>query len=485
MKKSHWFLTGCLLFFLFILFLSPISGDDWGNYLVGSLGLRHMIGQAIGMYFSWEGRFLNRILINLLTYHKFLWNIVNSLVLVSIIFLSSCIYPFKNKKMIMILLFLSILFMNVFTFSQVVVWIAGNLTYLFVFPLLLLYIKLLYQKVIFSPKQVVFLFFLNFIIPMFVEHMGLLLIFFNIYFLVVEYIRHHKISKVLFLFLLCSIGSFLLMFWSPGNRIRSSMENLDFNHLNLFGKIGYNLPNFVSYTYIINYFLLFLIFIGSILLIRHCISHKIVRLFCYLYECFSLVLGFHYLLSSFQILSISLFSSSHILVIIYYLSFTIFNFYLLLKNSKNSFEDLSVIFYSAGILANAVMLMSPTWGNRTSFATYFFLVLSFLIVLDRHMKENKYIIRFCSIFVLGGISFYSIFYINIHQLYMDNLKKIRQSIRNNDTVIELVAYPGFAPCNINPLNDYHLDKFKKYYGIDSNVEVKLISGHWKFIFYRK
>ena len=68
---------------------------------------------------------------------------------------------------------------------------------------------------------------------------------------------------------------------------------------------------------------------------------------------------------------------------------------------------------------------------------------------------------------------------------MDNLKKIRQSIRNNDTVIELVAYPGFAPCNINPLNDYHLDKFKKYYGIDSNVEVKLISGHWKFIFYRK
>ena len=71
-------------FFLIIMCLSPISGDDWGNYLVGEQGIRHMVGNAIGMYFSWEGRFISRLLINILTYNKWLWNIVNSFVIFSI-----------------------------------------------------------------------------------------------------------------------------------------------------------------------------------------------------------------------------------------------------------------------------------------------------------------------------------------------------------------------------------------------------------------
>ena len=92
-KKKTWYYI-LFLFFLIIFFLSPISGDDWGNYLVGSQGLRHMVGNAIGMYFSWEGRFASRLLINLLTYNKWLWNITNSIVLVSIVFLIQRIYPF-------------------------------------------------------------------------------------------------------------------------------------------------------------------------------------------------------------------------------------------------------------------------------------------------------------------------------------------------------------------------------------------------------
>ena len=77
MKKKIFF--KCIfIFFLIIFFLSPISGDDWGNYIEGSRGLYKSITEAIGMYFSWEGRFISRVLINILTYHKVLWNIVNS-----------------------------------------------------------------------------------------------------------------------------------------------------------------------------------------------------------------------------------------------------------------------------------------------------------------------------------------------------------------------------------------------------------------------
>ena len=84
--KENKIYIGIFIFILIILFLSPISGDDWGNHLEGTLGFRHMIGQAIGMYFSWEGRFISRILINILTYNKWLWNIINSIAIVGIIY---------------------------------------------------------------------------------------------------------------------------------------------------------------------------------------------------------------------------------------------------------------------------------------------------------------------------------------------------------------------------------------------------------------
>ena len=91
-----------------------------------------MIGQAIGMYFTWEGRLVSRIFINILTYNKWLWNVVNSIVVVGIIYYINKICKFKNKTTMLILVISTILFMNVFTFSQVVTWLAGNITYLFV-----------------------------------------------------------------------------------------------------------------------------------------------------------------------------------------------------------------------------------------------------------------------------------------------------------------------------------------------------------------
>ena len=127
-RREKYFLISLFVIFLVILILSPISGDDWGNYLVGQKGIRYMIGQAIGMYFDWEGRFVSRLFINLLTYHKWLWNIINSFLIVSIIYFTVKIINPKNKKVIYLLSFFSIVLMNIYTFSQSVTWIAGNIT---------------------------------------------------------------------------------------------------------------------------------------------------------------------------------------------------------------------------------------------------------------------------------------------------------------------------------------------------------------------
>ena len=475
-KSNNKIYTGIFLFLLLIFFLSPISGDDWGNYLEGAQGFYHMISQAVGMWFTWEGRFISRVLINILTYNKWLWNIVNAFVIIGIINYIERISKFKNKKIMLILTFATILFMNIFTFSQTVTWLAGNITYLFVIPLLLMYIYILYNNKDNTKINNIVLVILNIIIPMFVEHMAIILILLNIYFIVRDYLKNKTINKKLICFLLISIISFGLMYFSPGNRIRSSMENLEFNKLSLFGKIMYNIPNLIFYTYRINYFLIILLVIGNIILIKKNIKNKLLRIVLYLLESISILFTGIYLLNSFNINTISI-SDSNILVFIYFAVLTIINFLLLIKNKK----ELPIIFYSMGIISNLVMLMSPTWGYRTSLATYLFLSISYLMVIDEYYKKNKIIEISTYIITILGMIFYLIFYISIYRTNIANEKMIKEA--NNTSRIELIAYPGFAPCNINPTDDYHLKRFKEYYKINEDVEIEIVNKNWKYIIF--
>ena len=465
-------------FFLIIMCLSPISGDDWGNYLVGEQGIRHMVGNAIGMYFSWEGRFISRLLINILTYNKWLWNIVNSFVIVSIIYLINNICNFKNKKLTLVVPLL-FLFMNPFTFSQVIVWIAGNITYLFVILLLLYYIFRIYKQNDFSLKTTILLLCLNIIIPMFVEHMAIILILINIIFLIINYTKEKKINKKLIIFLIASIISFLSMFLSPGNALRNGMENNYFNSLNLIEKITYNIPNFIYYTYIINYFLITLMTIGNYLIAKNKIKNKLVKTLIYISGLVSIALV---LLVTFN----NKISSSNIFIIIYFILYSIGSFYLIIKSSKKIISDLAVFFFLIGICSNGVMLLSPTWGYRTSLATYLFMSISYLIVIDRYIHINKsleYLIIICNVI---GMLVYITFYISVHLQYIDNYKLINKGVKENSKKIEIVSYPSFAPCNINPTNDYHIKKFKEYYKIDENAEVTIVNNNWKFyLLYRK
>ena len=459
-------------FFLIIMFLSPICGDDWGNYLEGIQGPKHMIGQAIGMYFSWEGRLLSRILINILTCNKILWNIINSLLLVSIIYLIIKIIKPKNKKMIFYLSTLTIILMNIYTFSQVVVWIAGNITYLFVIPLLLYYIYSL-----FNNKYNKILIILNIIIPLFVEHTGILLVLINIYFIIRDYIKTKKINKLLIVYLILSIISISSMLLSPGSRIRSKTENIEFNSLSIFNKILYNIPNYILYTFFINTFLNIISTISNIYLIKK-IENKTTRIISYIFMIpIPLIVSLLYIISVFKTNTPY---QNNILITSYYIIYSLITFLLVLKTKNEKI----IFFYILGMTANGIMLLSPTWGYRTSFATYIFIMISHLINIDKNIKENKIIINSLRIITIISMLFYLILYISIHLQYKNNLQRINNG--KNSNIIEIVAYPGFVNCNINPTNEYHMNKFKEYYKINDKTEVRIIDNNWILkIFYRK
>ena len=101
-KINRYYAIVMFFTFLIICLCSPLMGDDWGNFINGSGGLLSSIGYAFSSYMSYEGRIVSRILINILTYNKFLWTIINpiiiSLILIVIAIIGINIYNINRRK---------------------------------------------------------------------------------------------------------------------------------------------------------------------------------------------------------------------------------------------------------------------------------------------------------------------------------------------------------------------------------------------------
>ncbi len=462
-----------IVFFIMILFLSPISGDDWGNYMVGTQGLRHMIGQAIGMYFDWEGRLVSRIFINFLTYHKWLWNIINSLLITSIIYFTVKIIEPKDKKTIYFLSLFGIIGMNIYMFSQSITWLAGNITYLF--PLSLYIMYLYYLKTNQVKNHIVSFGILNFILPMFVEHMAVLLVLTNLLVNIILYIRTKKVDKILLCHFILSTFSTILMLLSPGSNLRTKIENIEFNQLSLIWKILYNIPNFMYYTFISNAYLMILWIIVMIYLIRKQFTNKIVKKIFIFYITgipILTIIGYHTSILQISYLNFII-DSHHLLVILYWISFVSIFIFLMIKNIKNQENIYCLILFLIGISANGIMLLSPTWGYRTALATNILVLISLLWIISdiKIPGMMKKIIP-----ILGGslLFLYLILYSYLYYVNQEREQFIKQQIKSNQNIIQVKKLPIYAPCNSNPTNEYHEKVFKKYYDIEGNKKIQII-----------
>ena len=472
------------LLLLIIMFLSPICGDDWSNYLEGTNGLYHMFSEAIGMYFTWEGRLISRILINILTFYKPLWNFVNSFAIVSMIYLIiKIIKPHHPKTCFYLTIFL-IPIMNIFTFSQVVVWLAGNITYLLVMPLFLFYFYTIFNSKSHNKKTIILLTILNMIMAMFVENMGVVLVAANALILINHYLKTKKIDKEILTYLIASIIGLSSMLLSPGTKIRSKTENIYFNELSLFRKILYNIPNFIFYTFTSNYYLLILMSVANYYLVNNFTKNKNLKIISSLYLLiFPIITIILYLLNIFNIITFNL---NNIFILIYYIIYILVDLYLLFIFTKENKKSKVLFFYLIGIASNFVMLVSPTWGPRTSLGSYIFLSISYIMIIDKYLKKNK--IREKIFLIISFILYilYLILYITIHKQYIYNYNNIQKALSNNDKIIYLKKYPSYVNCNINPDNQFHLEKFKKYYNIPEDTEIILEDNDWKYlIFYNE
>ena len=484
MRKNKLIYIIIFAFFLAVCFLNPIVGDDWWNYPVGKQGISYIFNRAIEMYFTWEGRFVSRLLINILTCHKVLWNFINALVVTGIIYLINRNVKNRNKISVLLSAVLIFTFMHPYMFFQTITWVAGNITYMFVIPIILYYVFLITKDDI-NNYEYAILIISSIFGTMYVENLALVIVFLNLVYFFSSYIIDRKINYKALILLVLSLSSASLMILSPGSRSRAIGENVYFNGLNLIGKMRYNVHNLVKYTYFTNYYMVLLAFIGNILLIKNKFKNKLMKSFLYFFEILLIVGPSLYLLKGVNIIANNVFSEYNRITIIIYSLLTLINFVLLVINNKNYLRDRSILLYSIGILSNVVMLVSPTWGPRTALGTYIFLSASYIIVIDKYMKRNRIFNCCLALAVVFSMLFYGTISVSIHRQYKENYAIVQDAVASNSETIYLKSYPSYVMNSINPKDEFHQTVFKEYYGIDSKTKLELVPNNWKYsIFYK-
>ena len=472
-----------LTFFLFLVisFLSPLTGDDWSNYTIGKNGFIHAFTEAWDMYFANEGRFVSRVLINLLVCNKIIFNIVFSFLMSGIVYVSVNMIGVIKNKYYYLLPLIGLLVVNTLTFAENYTWVTGSITYTFPAIITILYFVYLSRKESFefSSKEILVLSIINLIAPMFVENIGVAFVFGNIVVIMYRFIRYKKISKVHLFLTIISIISIALMVFSPGSVKRMDLEG-DFYALTRIEQFKLNLSNFIKYTFTRNFVLL----LGMTIPINYYLYHKYKK---WIYSrlllvTIDLVVLFTLLCNFFVMIPVNINLVMNIYDGIfaadkwYFIIFWFIYFLLFVASVLNIIKDTKkreslLLLLLIGIVSNVVMMVSPVWGERVAILW----VLALIIVLSVLFVEMG--VKLPSKIMITCLLLLIIYYISclVFAFCMDISRKnrIEEQLASNKEIIDVEASPILLLWNYNPTHPIQVRKFKNFYNIPQEKEINV------------
>lgn len=477
-------LLSVFLFSFFLFFLTPITGDDWGNNFVGQQGLQTILNSSISMYYHWEGRFVSRLFLYFFTSHKWLWNILNASILTLFVW---CCFQFlgkKQRKTVYLLPILGLLLVNKYFFGQCYLWLAGNMTYLVPAVLSIFVFTYFYKKQDqkFSLLEVFIFCILSFLIPMFVENIGCAYVMGLFFLLIYQYYKTHKISSPTSMMFLLSCISLIVMLKSPGSAHRMQL-NLEFEQMNLIEKICTNIPNLIRYTFTANAFILIFMMIPvTKFLSKKIKNHKgkpILLGIWNLIPILSILQNIQYMIpinleNHIQFYKEGIFFTSNWYFIFYWIGFGIFFLLSIFEFIKEKEE---AWFYFGltlvGVISMLVMLLTPTWGERVSCLFIFLLLITTIKIisnLEFHSPKSDFLLKF----VLAVVVVFTMGCAIVNKAYdMRREQQIQSALKKKQTEIVLQTNLLNNLWNYEPWVEFHRRDFKRYYKIPEETKVTL------------
>ena len=496
-----------LVLFLFMQSVIYIYFDDYGNAslsysnqtdtVVGTdFNIHQLLEWATNIYYNWGGRILYAVcfLNPLLKINFSLYMIIQAFVLTGIVYLIYKIstYYTDNKKnvwVIPIVIFILYNLIDLVYLKQGIYWASASVLY--IWPLLPLFTYMFYYiklcDKIRNNKKVKYklilpiLFILNFFATFSQEQIGIALIAFEMFYIILHHIK--QIKKFLLIDLtnlFVSITSYLFLFCAPGNWKRMD-TNREFASLSFFGKIINKFPGIISCIFSgkMNIYILILalllIYMSIKLIMEYINNNKkclffIIPIIVSILEIFIICIVNKWYNSYVMGITSTIWLIDMLMVFLFYFK------------KKEKIEFCSIIISAA--CSVFCLLISPVLPERVFLPFIFYLMIIIVTILNDILNDSKYIVKLISvgfIIYLGIIS--TINYCKIYDGYRNNYSimklddKILSSYDKNKNEKNIYLYKvedvryGAEFQYIKPSMEYWM---KEYYDIPQNVKFEWI-----------
>lgn len=481
-QKPFFYLTIFGLFFFYLSYNTPLTGDDW------TWGTEKGIIRLKNFFDEYNGRYLSNTLEIILTRNDIIRYFFLTFFSTVYIYLIGKLFYKKDRHVFTLFAFVFTLTMPVNMFSQTFAWTAGYVNYVVSLVLLLVYLVLTKNVFQAEPPKYnhylwIFMIPLGIATQLLVEHITLFSIFLAFYIICYTYVKFKTYYKVHITYAVSLVIGAIIMFT---NRTyinvllgTDSYRSLGPENEGVFQKL-YNVYTGEMYkylfldSYIINIFIIVMITIillktpkgsnfstlGKYILL---LSSTFIFIFLTFIEP---ILDENYLgnkTTSFEsLISILFFIITLITTIIYI-------------GDKNIKMKLLLYFSGVIILSIPFIFITP-YGPRAALAPFLFLVLSALELYNYNMQiynwSNdiaKKILIFSTIILL---IFYSIIFTRIGNTSRDRIQYLNEEVEKGAEVIELTEVPHSQFLWMSSTKREHFkNMFKEYYNVPEDTKI--------------
>jgi Family of unknown function (DUF6056) len=476
-SKLYLWLSLGFVFALFftISYLSPLAGDDWG-YAVNGLSQNPFV-LAYEFYFSWSGRFFSELYGFLVTPHKFIWNILNPLLFVSILYNIVKLTEIKKMGSFLLLLFLILsvkdeLRMETYTWLMGTTYVIPLALSLYVFRIISVQLK---EKHLFSKLHIITLSISVFIIGLMMENIAAIMVFALLVLSIYAYFVYKPFAKNLIILFIISVLALTLLRLSPGASFRLLRDNAEWMDLSLLEQLIHNYPNFIQMTFIDHRYLV--LALSTVLAIYSVISHQRIMTKIISTVVFSIasVISVSLTIQSITKLNLSYFTEANSIFNLIYWPFFIFFVYISLFKLKNDVVKEKLIFFvTLAGLSNGIMMLSPIFGYRSSIYTVYFLIIVVVLLYD-NFKLTKGLSPIINVLLILLIAKTTQTYLykytlanRTHQLRLAEIAYYQDHPEVKE--VWLIRYPIYTlhSGDIEKEDSYHMDVFKTYYDLSDD-----------------
>ncbi len=252
--------------------ITLISGDD--ELFASALSNKNIFSFLSERYLTWSGRLVVEfLLVNIIAQKIIFWKILNTF-FVTMLLVSSILYINDKSKLsrlekINLYSFGMFLFfiLNTYVLSSSVFWITGSFNYLWT-TVAMLFTMVPFKRLIFEEKASKFMYIasiLTSILACYFEQTAVVLLTYSTLCIIYVLFKKIKLNKIIILPYLSIIINSVILFLSPGNKIRffAEVEHWypGFDQLSIFTKLYRGLAWTLNHIVNENQFLMFILVI--------------------------------------------------------------------------------------------------------------------------------------------------------------------------------------------------------------------------------